>query len=89
MCYILNPTDPDAGTNRTNAVSRNNLMEGAGLGYNGSYNATSLGHVGARGYYWSTTIYNSSNSRNIRVDYSNGGIYPQNSSTKYDGSVVR
>ena len=45
-----NPTDPDAGTNRTNAVSRDNLMTGASLGYDGAYVATLPDAVSRSGF---------------------------------------
>ena len=43
------PTDPDAGTNRANAVSRDNLMNEVSLGYDGSYGYYSLFNVGTNG----------------------------------------
>ncbi|MBR3233442.1 hypothetical protein IKG12_01090 [Candidatus Saccharibacteria bacterium] len=84
-----NPTDPDAGTNRTNAVSRDNLMEGAGLGYDGFYNTTSLNYVGAYGLRLSSTIRNTEYPYGADVNIS-GGILPRyHGRTKNIGFAVR
>ncbi|MBR3233829.1 hypothetical protein IKG12_03155 [Candidatus Saccharibacteria bacterium] len=85
-----NPTDPDAGTNRTNAVSRDNLMEGAGLKYSGTYNGTSLNYVDSNGSWYSSTATNTTSAYNMYV-YSdeNTCIFPRNSNNKYYGRAVR
>ncbi|MBR3233297.1 hypothetical protein IKG12_00330 [Candidatus Saccharibacteria bacterium] len=88
MHYILNPTDPDAGTNRINAVSRDNLMEGAGLKYGGYYGSTTLNNVGTRGYWWVSTIRGTNGAYSLLM-YSDNTIYPQGNSDKYVGRSVR
>ena len=88
VAFLPNPTDPDAGTNRTNAVSRDNLMNGAELRYDGFYNATSLNYVGGAGGRWSATV--SSDSQVYRLDvYPDGRIYPNDAGTRQLGRSVR
>ena len=81
------PTDPDAGTNRANAVSRDNLMNGASLGYDRLYNNASSSGTNSHGYWWTSTIHNTS-ARYIVVATSDI-ISPQNSGYKYFGFAVR
>ena len=84
-----NPTDPNAGTNRTNAVSRDNLMNEAELNYNGIYNKTSLDDVGALGRWHASTINRTSASYFLYVDDLNDNISPQRDGNKYFGRAVR
>ena len=89
MYYILNPTDPDAGTDRKNAVSRDNLMNGVGLGYDGYYSSASLNTVGIGATWQSSTI-----SDDVKNSYSfginaGGTLSPQYSHTKSIGRSVR
>ena len=84
-----NPTDPDAGTNRTNAVSRDNLMNEASLGYDGYYRDFVLDSISENGNYWSSTIVGALGSYylNIRTDEA---ILPQSyANNKYIGRSVR
>ncbi|MBR2864471.1 hypothetical protein IKE88_02925 [Candidatus Saccharibacteria bacterium] len=83
-----NPTDPDAGTNRTNAVSRDNLMNGASLGYDGAYVATLLDAVGRSGFWWSSAINTSRGSIFMKV-HDTGIINPRDDNNKYPGRAVR
>ena len=83
-----NPTDPNAGTNRTNAVSRDNLMNGLGLEYCGGY-GSSLSLVGTLGFWWSSAIIHATHSYGLYVDTSDGILSPQSNSTKYIGRSVR
>ena len=83
-----NPTDPDAGTNRTNAVSRDNLMNEAELGYDGNYSGNSLRSVGTNGEWNSSTT---RDTRFLEFLYTNTDsyIYPQGDGSKYFGRAVR
>ena len=89
MHYILNPTDPDAGTSRKNAVSRDNLMNGAGLEYDGYYSGASLNAVNVGATWQSSTV-----SDDIKESYSfginaGGTLSPQYSNGKILGRSVR
>ena len=84
-----NPTDPDAGTNRTNAVSRDNLMNGASLGYSGHYTGTILNYVGERGLWWLSTIHNNSSYSYFLLINTSGSIQSKGSGYKYIGRSVR
>ena len=88
MHYILNPTDPDAGTNRTNAVSRDNLMNEASLKYSGDYDIGLLYNVGAGGFWWSSTILSGNSSRLLGTTNFDA-INPQGGSNKNVGRTVR
>ncbi|MEG0602528.1 MAG: hypothetical protein RR499_05725, partial [Mucinivorans sp.] len=48
----------------------------------------SFGNVSSHGYYWSSTINNSSNSYNLQFNQSNGAI-PQNNNNRSNGFPVR
>ena len=87
--YILNPTDPDAGTNRINTVSRDNLMNGAGLKYSGYYNGpTTIVGLNTSGGRWSASV--SSTDHAYRLDvYTNGRIEPRQTGNKQLGRSVR
>ena len=84
-----NPTDPDAGTNRTDAVSRDNLMNEVSLGYSGIYVNGVLDDVSASGSWWSSTIDHSTSSYASRVANAGSNINPQNSNQKRYGRSVR
>ena len=88
MHYILNPTDPDAGTNRTNAVSRDNLMNGASVKYSGDYDIGLLYNVGVGGFWWSSTILSGNSSRLLGTTNFDA-INPQVGSNKNVGRTVR
>ncbi|MBR2864065.1 hypothetical protein IKE88_00760 [Candidatus Saccharibacteria bacterium] len=88
VAFLPNPTDPNAGTNRTNAVSRDNLMEGAGLGYNGYYTSTSLNSIGESMNLWSSTLRETKNSHFLYIDIDNR-IHPVNNGVRYLGRSVR
>ena len=83
-----NPTDPDAGTNRTNAVSRDNLMNNVELGYDGQSVGTTIANVGVRGLWWSSTRNGTSSSPYLAIDM-NGITYPSDSGARYSGRSVR
>ncbi|MBR3233699.1 hypothetical protein IKG12_02465 [Candidatus Saccharibacteria bacterium] len=83
-----NPTDPNAGTNRTNAVSRDNLMNGVSLGYSGNYSSKALNVVGIDGHWQSSTISNTDYSYNLRIT-TEGTVNPQNRGNKFIGRSVR
>ena len=83
-----NPTDPNAGTNRTNAVSRDNLMNNEELGYDGQSVGTAIGNVGVRGLWWSSTRSGTSSSLYLAIDM-NGIAYPSDSGARYSGRSVR
>ena len=83
-----NPTDPNAGTNRTNAVSRDNLMNNVELGYDGQSVGTAIGNVGVRGLWWSSTRNGTSSSLYLAIDM-NGIAYPSDSGARYSGRSVR
>ncbi|MBR2864460.1 hypothetical protein IKE88_02870 [Candidatus Saccharibacteria bacterium] len=83
-----NPTDPNAGTNRINAVSRDNLMNEVSLGYDGSYGYYSLFNVGTNGIWWTSDIYNDSYSHYLGL-FTDGRINPQDKYHKYTGYSVR
>ncbi|MBR3233287.1 hypothetical protein IKG12_00280 [Candidatus Saccharibacteria bacterium] len=69
-------------------MSRDNLMNGAELRYDGFYNATSLNYVGGAGGRWSATV--SSDSQVYRLDvYPDGRIYPNDAGTRQLGRSVR
>ena len=90
MRFLPNPTDPDAGTNRTNAVSRDNLMNGAGLGYVGSYNEILLYNVGIAGHWWSSTVSdNSNNAYRLYISLNDSLIRPRAGNNKNTGRAVR
>ncbi|MDO4889140.1 MAG: hypothetical protein Q4A25_00380 [Candidatus Saccharibacteria bacterium] len=59
----------------------------AGFTYAGRYNGTTLGNVGTSGLYWSSSIYDTNSSYNLRFNTSN--VFPQNYSSKYLGNAVR
>ncbi|MBR3233719.1 hypothetical protein IKG12_02570 [Candidatus Saccharibacteria bacterium] len=82
------PTDPNAGTNRTNAVSRDNLMNNVELGYDGQSVSTAIGNVGVRGLWWSSTRSGTSSSLYLAIDM-NGITYPSDSGARYSGRSVR
>ena len=82
------PTDPDAGTNRANAVSRDNLMNEVSLGYDGSYGYYSLFNVGTNGIWWTSDIYDDGYSRYLGL-FTDGRINPQDRYHKYTGYSVR
>ena len=85
-----NPTDPDAGTNRNNAMSRDNLMNGASLGYSGHYTGTTLNYVGERGLWWLSTIHNNSSYSYFLLINTSGSIHSEGGSGyKYLGRSVR
>ena len=89
VAFLSEPTDPDAGTNRTNAVSRDNLMEGAGLRYDGRYVNAALNNIDTNGSWWSSTIMSTIASHTLGVG-TDGGIYPKGSnSNKNYGRAVR
>ena len=88
MRFLPNPTDPDAGTNRTNAVSRDNLMNGLGLKYNGQYINKDLDFVGTDGFWWMSAIRNNTYSYSSRIN-TDGYIYPQGQSVQNMGRAVR
>ena len=79
---------PDAGTNRTNAVSRDNLMNGLGLKYNGQYINKDLDFVGTDGFWWMSAIRNNTYSYSSRIN-TDGYIYPQGQSVQNMGRAVR
>ena len=88
---LENPTDPDAGTNRTNAVSSDNLMNEAGLKYSGNYiiNDT-LNNVGVAGTWWSSTIVNTRYSYNLRINNHVDVLRPQSDNDdSHIGRAVR
>ena len=86
-----NPTDPDAGTNRTNAVSSDNLMTEAGLKYSGNYVINNLlNNVGVAGTWWSSTIVNTRYSYNLRINNNVDVLRPQSDNDdRYIGRSVR
>lgn len=53
----------------------------------GCYNGTSLNSRGSGGYYWSSSRY--SDSYAYVLNFSSGGVYPQNNSNRYLGFSVR
>ena len=59
----------------------------AGFTYAGYYDGTTLYNVGTRGYYWSSSVYNTSSS--YRLYFNTPNVYPQDSSYKYCGFAVR
>ncbi|MBR2864180.1 hypothetical protein IKE88_01360 [Candidatus Saccharibacteria bacterium] len=79
----------DAGTNRTNAVSRDNLMNGAGLGYDGYYLQVALYRIGLAGLWWSSTIRSTSNTYYLGTNSDQDSISPQNIADKYTGRAMR
>ena len=89
VAFLSNPTDPNAGTNRTNAVSRDNLMNGASLGYDGSYRTASLDNVGLYGFWWSSTIRAIDRSYHLIVSLEISEIHPQGANNKHVGRSVR
>ncbi|MBR3177427.1 hypothetical protein IKF27_01305, partial [Candidatus Saccharibacteria bacterium] len=76
--------------NTLNGASHANMISSAGaaLPYSGNYYNSSLNDVGSRGAWWSSTVYDSSNSYSLYV-YSSGNVYPQNRNSKYLGFAVR
>ncbi len=88
VAFLPNPTDPDAGTNRTNAVSRDNLMNGAGLEYSGVYSGTVLNNISANGNWWSYAIDGSSNSYLLYIA-TDSDIAPRGIHAKFLGRSVR
>ncbi len=53
----------------------------------GGSNGTDLRSAGSRGYYWSSTLYSSTNAYNLRFSSSN--VYPQTNGYRYIGRSVR
>ena len=84
-----NPTDPNAGTNRTNAVSRDNLMNGMRLKYDGHYSETSLNNIGLGVGLWSINTRDYSTAYNLVFSNTGDHIYPQSRNNKYFGFGVR
>ena len=84
-----NPTDPDAGTNRTNAVSRDNLMEETRLGYTGAYNNNTLNTVGKLTYQQSSTLRSNATGYVLDLRKDEEAIHPQDSNYKRLGLPVR
>ena len=84
-----NPTDPDAGTNRTNAVSRDNLMNGTSLGYSGYFYDTSLNNIGSVGVWWSSTSSDNVSAYYLDITKVNHVGPQNNNSTKVLGRSVR
>ena len=84
-----NPTDPNAGTDRNNAVSRDNLMNGASLKYSGYYVSTSLGEIGQGGGWRSSTISDSNEAHRLFIYLGNGRIGPVGYDVKFIGRSVR
>lgn len=64
-----------------------NATGGAFFPAAGLYNGSSSNYVGSRGYYWSSTAYNSSAA--YYLSFYSGGIYPAASGSKYYGFSVR
>ena len=83
-----NPTDPNAGTNRTNAVSRDNLMNEAGLKYDGYYLPMTLEIIGIGGVWLSSIIRDANRAYFLSVNIDNG-IFPLNNNSKSIGRAVR
>ena len=82
------PTDPNAGTDRNNAVSRDNLMNGAGLKYDGYYLPMTLEIIGIGGVWWSSIIRDANRAYFLSVNIDNG-IFPLNNNSKSIGRAVR
>ena len=59
----------------------------AGFTYTGSYNSATLYSVGARGFYWSSSVYSSSSDYVLNFNTSN--VSPQYNYSKYLGLAVR
>ncbi|MBR3414967.1 InlB B-repeat-containing protein [Candidatus Saccharibacteria bacterium] len=84
----------------SDATTRNNMISGdansidrygnngaAGFTYAGYYYSTTLLSVGTRGYYWSSSVFTTSNSYFLLFDSTN--VRPQSNGSKLDGSAVR
>lgn len=56
----------------------------AGFCFNGS-----VGYVGSRGYYWSSSLYTSDVVYGRFLYFNSGGVYWQNYNSRYDGFAVR
>lgn len=76
------------GSNRRDTTARDRFLNQASFLYSGFYTSSQLQYVGSVGYWWSSTVDDTSRGYYLYLD-SDGYVYPQLYSTKYRGFAVR
>ena len=71
-------------------MSRDNLVNGAGLGYSGAYYNKELQRVSTDGLWWSSTVNETRYAYDLGINKDGNYLIPQNfNNAKYYGRAVR